>query len=840
MQATAESNGDAAVVHPLLQQNLEKLDLTFAQTLKTWATETLETATYTDREAIAKNLCNFDLIISSFRHGSRANNIEIAIACLEMNFQVFTREHSQVDWALTQNNLGVAYFNRLRGERGENIEWAIACYQAALEVRTRSAYAQDWALTQNNLGVAYFNRLRGERGENIEWAIACYQAALEVRTRSAYAQDWAMTQNNLGNAYSQYLRRERAENLEKAIACYEAALQVYTPSAYAEKWAMTQNNLGNAYSDRLRGERGENIERAIRCYRESLEVRTPEALPLDCLQTGRNLGNLGYNRQDWENAIYGYDNTIRAIEQSRYWATSEKTKRELIANSLDIYEKMVQACIHQQDYAQALLTVERSKSRTLTELLDSANLYPKNATDSQKQQISDLRSRLALYQQQLAFTSSDNSTNPLSPATIRQQIEAANQDFQNLLEEIGDSTFTLTQKPPTQLPNFCQLLDSQTALIEWYLPNNPDLGFYAFLIIPTAEDNFQIIPHHFTNRQQLDQAITNYRSDYGKPTWYDQLDQRLQTLSPALHLPNLLTHLQHCQRLILVPHRELHLIPLHALPLPGKEGNTLQDSFPIQYAPSCQFLNILHQRPPLEEPSSSFFALQNPTEDLTFAEFEVEVLRSQFKPQQVLSHDKATKANFNQPDNQAFLQQSRYIHFSCHGQFNQAAPLNSYLRLANREKLTFQDIFARLNIPNCRLLILSACKTGLVETPSTDDYVGLASAFFYAGTRTVVASLWEAEEFSAALLMIRLYQELPRYTSVVMALQAAQDWLRTISRDAVLTWLKDDLKLDDKTLKQCQRELKLFNKKRPFAPARYWAAFTVSGKYGQSGHPTPQ
>jgi len=114
LQATAESNGDAAVVHPLLQQNLEKLDLTFAQTLKTWATETLETATYTDREAIAKNLCNFDLIISSFRHGSRANNIEIAIACLEMNFQVFTREHSQVDWALTQNNLGPA--GRARGE----------------------------------------------------------------------------------------------------------------------------------------------------------------------------------------------------------------------------------------------------------------------------------------------------------------------------------------------------------------------------------------------------------------------------------------------------------------------------------------------------------------------------------------------------------------------------------------------------------------------------------------------------------------------------------------------------------------------------------------------------
>ncbi|MDJ1172147.1 CHAT domain-containing protein [Roseofilum sp. BLCC_M154] len=715
---------------------------------------------------------------------------------------------------------------------------------------TRSAYAEKWATTQNNLGTAYSDRLRGERAQNLEQAIACYEAALEVRTRSAYAEDWAMTQNNLGNAYLYRLRGERAQNLERAIACYEAALEVYTPSAYAENWAMTQENLAYLYIDL------DQPTTVLQHLQACLEVLTPSSFPLSCLKAGRNLGNFAFNRQDWENAIYGYDHAIRAIEQSRYWATSEKTKRELIADSLDIYENMVQACIHQQDYAQALLTVERSKSRTLTELLDSANLYPKNATDRQKQQISDLRSRLAIYQQQLAFTSSDTSTNPLSPATIRQQIEAANQDFQNLLEEIGDPTFTLTQKPPTQLPNFSQLLDSQTALIEWYLPNNPDLGFYAFLIIPTAEDTFQIIPHHFTNRQQLDQAIRDYRSDYNDhQTWLDKLDQRLQTLSPALNLPDLLTPLQNYQRLILVPHRELHLIPLHALPVflpsPGErgtggegnpflpspggrgaggEGNTLQDQFPIQYAPSCQFLNILHQRPPLEEPSSSFFALQNPTEDLAFAEFEVEVLRSLFNPEKVLSRHQATKANLEKPENQAFLQQSRYIHLSCHGQFNQDDPLNSYLRLANQEKLTFQDIFARLNIPNCRLLILSACKTALVETSSTDDYVGLASAFFYAGTRTVVASLWEAEEFSAALLMIRLYQELPHYTSVVLALQAAQDWLRTISRDDVLTWLKDDLKLDEAELRICKRTLRRFEETSPFASARYWAAFTASGR----------
>ncbi|EDZ92292.1 hypothetical protein AmaxDRAFT_4914, partial [Limnospira maxima CS-328] len=340
-----------------------------------------------------------------------------------------------------------------QGQRAINLEIAIAIYIKALDFFDRQDNPEVWGTIQNSLAVAYRNRLRGERAENIEEAIRCYQAALEVRTRTAYAEDWATTQNNLGNAYCDRIRGERADNIEEAIAALQAALKVYTRTAFPEDWARTQNNLGNAYSDRIRGERADNIEEAIACYRAALEVLTPSSFPLACLRPSRSLGNLGYDLQNWEIAIEGYNQAILAIEQSRYWATSEATKRELIANSLNIYQKMVQACINHQDYPQALLTVERSKSRTLIELLDSAHLYPKNATDEQKQRISDLRRQIAMYQQQLAYTSSntltpttENNPNQPSPETlIRQQLQAANQQFQDLLTELDDPNFTLTQ-----------------------------------------------------------------------------------------------------------------------------------------------------------------------------------------------------------------------------------------------------------------------------------------------------------------------------------------------------------------------------------------------------------
>ena len=70
--------------------------------------------------------------------------------------------------------------------------------------RTRAELPQDWAMTQNNLGIALQEqgtRTDGEAGRALlEQAVSAYRAALEVRTRAELPQDWAMTQNNLGTA----------------------------------------------------------------------------------------------------------------------------------------------------------------------------------------------------------------------------------------------------------------------------------------------------------------------------------------------------------------------------------------------------------------------------------------------------------------------------------------------------------------------------------------------------------------------------------------------------------------------------------------------------------------
>ena len=248
---------------------------------------------------------------------------------------------------------------------------AIAYYQAALQVYTREAFPQDWAMSQNNLGIAYRERIRGDRAENLERAIACYQAALQVRTREVLPQQWAATQNNLGTAYGNRLLGDRAGNLERAIACYQNALQVYTHEAFPERWAGTQNNLGNAYRELAQ------LAEAITCYRNALKIFTPTAFPIDCLRTGRNLGNTAFTAKVWDTAIEGFAIAIEAVEQSHSWATSELRRQEILEEANDIYQKIVEACVAHGQMDKAIEYVERSKARNLIDLIATRNLYPK-------------------------------------------------------------------------------------------------------------------------------------------------------------------------------------------------------------------------------------------------------------------------------------------------------------------------------------------------------------------------------------------------------------------------------------------------------------------------------
>ena len=97
-----------------------------------------------------------------------------------------------------------------------------------------------------------------------------------------------------------------------------------------------------------------------------------------------------------------------------------------------------------------------------------------------------------------------------------------------------------------------------------------------------------------------------------------------------------------------------------------------------------------------------------------------------------------------------------------HGRFDPDQPLHSGLLLAkdtqNNGFLSLSDLYSlRLHAD---LVTLSACDTGLGKIRNGDDVVGLTRGFLYAGSNTVVASLWGVDDQATSYLMEQFYADL--------------------------------------------------------------------------------
>jgi CHAT domain-containing protein len=75
---------------------------------------------------------------------------------------------------------------------------------------------------------------------------------------------------------------------------------------------------------------------------------------------------------------------------------------------------------------------------------------------------------------------------------------------------------------------------------------------------------------------------------------------------------------------------------------------------------------------------------------------------------------------------------------------------------------------------NADLVVLSACETARGKLSRGEGIVGLTSAFLFAGSRSIVASLWNVNDESTSLFMESFYKSLKRGLSKADALREAR------------------------------------------------------------------
>lgn len=288
------------------------------------------------------------------------------------------------------------------------------------------------------------------------------------------------------------------------------------------------------------------------------------------------------------------------------------------------------------------------------------------------------------------------------------------------------------------------------------------------------------------NSQELKEKIKNYLTllqSGNRAEQKERINLKSQELYRLLINP-VLKYLDRNKEICLVPNKSLLELPFAALISP--EGNYFLEDFVFFYAPSANvFLlstkSALGKAKIVEE---GVLSVGDPGIDrkrysdlaeLEDAKAEAEEIAKEYQTKKVLTGREATKSAF-----QAIYKDFEVIHFAGHYLNEPRFPLKSKLLMARVSDNEIDNVLTNaellsISLPRTRLVVLSACQTGLGNNYNGEGSVGLARTFLSAGVSLVVATQWAVDSRATSVLMRKFhYYRRSEKTSTVQALRRAQ------------------------------------------------------------------
>ncbi len=214
-------------------------------------------------------------------------------------------------------------------------------------------------------------------------------------------------------------------------------------------------------------------------------------------------------------------------------------------------------------------------------------------------------------------------------------------------------------------------------------------------------------------------------------------------------------------RVVFVPAGLLHYLPFQSL----NDGRVfLIEDFEISYAPSVSILQNCLSAPQLKRRNALLAAVADKFTPLV--DEEVAIISQLFEVSTCLMNSDATIANINHQ-----IRDADVIHIACHGTFRQDNPGFSSLSLYD-ENLTINEIRG-MKLQD-RMIVLSACESGVNDVVKGEELIGLTRGLLEAGSRTLVQSLWNVSDRWTLELMKTFYEEFIQGQGPAVALRVAQ------------------------------------------------------------------
>jgi CHAT domain-containing protein/tetratricopeptide (TPR) repeat protein len=273
----------------------------------------------------------------------------------------------------------------------------------------------------------------------------------------------------------------------------------------------------------------------------------------------------------------------------------------------------------------------------------------------------------------------------------------------------------------------------------------------------------------------FDAEIKAFRNLFSSPDSISQSPEKYFKLAYLLFqklIPQKFhTDLEGFDHLLIIPDGMLSSVPFEALITKSYSGSNFAEApyllhnFPIAYSWSLKTWHINKDEKGLNGKLVQFNPRSwSPSRNLSplkYGNLETEALSGFLK----YENQNATFDNFKKIASSTSL-----LHLSTHASAD----------LENKEfKIEFSDaplflkeLFA-MNIP-ANLVVLSACETNVGEFKSGEGVMSLARGFAYAGSNSLIASLWQVKEKSTAEILNEFYKGLSGGENISKSLQQAK------------------------------------------------------------------
>ncbi len=447
-------------------------------------------------------------------------------------------------------------------------------------------------------------------------------------------------------------------------------------------------------------------------------------------------GRISRGEGNTKQAIDFYKQSIDVIENQRSTINTEASKIGFVGDKQKAYHQTISALFSDGQYAEAFEYVERSKARALVDMLASKNDF--TVKTGNERMIRDLLAKNTSAESELIVQGTSADKSGMRSVVIRNKEKLINQ---------SPELASLVSVTSITLPEIQSIIPKEETLIEYYYA---DKDMFAFIlsaqglkVVRLKSDNLAV------DIQQLRKALEQPGS-----SGYIEQSQHLygRLIKPFERLLS-------DRKLIIVPHGALHYLPFNALH-DGK--GYLLERYSIRILPSASVIKFLQTKKSAQPADILVFGnpdLGDPRLDLVYAQNEALAVAKTLPQSKVFLRNQATETAFKK-----YAGSFKYIHFATHGQFNPDAPLTSAVLLSkdveNDGMLTVDKLYS-MKLDN-DLVTLSACETGLGRIANGDDVVGLTRGFLYAGSSSIVASLWKVDDLATSHLMTQFYSNLKK------------------------------------------------------------------------------